>query len=865
MITILAEKPSQGLEYAKAFSYRSNEDTSKGFIEVSDDKIFNGEDCIITWGIGHLIELVEPEHYNEEYATYSMDSLPIVPDKFLYQVSSTKKKQFNLVKQKLWDADTIIWAGDIDREGDYISYLICQEAGVLKTSKTFKRLWINDLTKATVIKGFNNLKSIDDSLIRAKAAQSRAIADWLIGINGSRLVALILNSYRSQLPTDNYLGKVAVGRVMTAAQFLVYNREVEIAEFVPRDYFELEAVFSCRDYTYRGRLIPPQNNKSSRWDGKLYKKEQWEIFKEKFAISDDGKAEVKEISSEVKFRRSPSLFSLGDLLVYIEKNYGIQPDKTKAIVQELYEKDKYTTYPRTPSNHVTKAQFDILENSLAEMSKLLDQNITYEHTNDYDSFFVSDTKAAVHAALTPTENFPTIDEVTSWSQYKQIVYMEILKRTFAMFMPKYSYHETVIFTEYGKGILFRTSGIKPLEQGWKVLWSKSAIKNEGDEEELPQLVVGDVVVGNTEVIKKTTVCPKPFTTGSLLDAMIHIDRLIKNPDDEEVKPLIAMLRQAEGIGTEATRDGIIKKLLDNKLLFLDKKSVRTTPLARYICRLLENEKTFSDAITTAIWERSLNRIESKENTQDSFLHNIYIYLGRLPNPKGTGNLIDNVKNRDRIDGETLIYELNSDLKKEVEESYLGVCPKCGGHIVGFDKKKDKKKLRVFKCINNKAKKSEEGYIHDENSCSFFLNGTILGKTISASQLSSLLTKGETNLIKGFKKKDGTIFNSKVYLVKEIDEYKLSFKPNNNFEKEVIGKCLKCEDGVLHLSDKSLQCSNKGRTCDFYLTFYGTKIEAEDWKKILNHETIEVVTKKGKQSIAISQNRDTFKWEVVRVF
>lgn len=865
MITILAEKPSQALEYAKAFSYRSNEDTSKGFIEVSDDNILNGEDCVITWGIGHLIELVEPEVYKEEYATYSMETLPIVPEKFIYQVSPSKRRQFNLVKQKLWDADTIVWAGDIDREGDYISYLICQEAGVLKTSKTFKRLWVNDLTKATVKKGFNNLKSIDDSMIRASAAQSRAIADWLIGINGSRLVAMILNSYRSKIPTDKYLGKVAVGRVMTAVQFLVYNREIEIVNFVPQDYFELEALFTYQDYVYRGKLIPPQNNKSNKWDGKLYKKEQWNIFKEKFEIVDQGNATVKEVISEVKYRRSPSLFSLGDLLVYIEKNYDIQPDKTKAIVQELYEKDKYTTYPRTPSNHVTKAQFDILENSLRDMAKILDQNVTYTHTEEYDSFFVSDKKAAVHAALTPTEKFPTIDEIELWSKNKQIIYMEILKRTFAMFMPKYSYHETVIFTEYGKGTLFRTSGNKPLEQGWKVLWSKLSSKKDGDEEELPPVTVGNVVNGKTDVVKKTTICPKPFTTGSLLEAMIHVDRLIKNPDDEKMKQMVAILRLAEGIGTEATRDNIIKKLLDNNLLSLEKKVVKTTPLAKYICRLLEKEKTFSDAITTAIWERALNRIESKENTQESFLHNIYIYLGSLPNPNGNGNLIANVNEKAKIDGDKIIEQLNVELSKEEEDSSLGICPKCGGSIIGFDKKKEKGKIRIFKCVNNKAIKTEDGYVHDKNACDFFLNGTILGKTISASQLNLLLAKGETNLIKGFKKKDKTVFNAKLYFGKEDNEYKISFKRFGEEQKKIIGNCLKCESGNLVPTGKSLQCDRKGSGCDFYLSVYGAEVEEDEWVKLLNHETVQVVTKKGKQSVALSQNKDTSKWEVVRVF
>lgn len=856
MITILAEKPSQAEEYAKAFT---NAEKKKGYIEASDKNILNGKTCIITWGFGHLIELIEPEDYDEKYKDYRLSDLPIVPDKFKYRVAKDKKAQFNIVKNKLLAADTIIWAGDIDREGDYIAYLICQEAGIFNTDKTLKRLWVNDLTPKTVIKGLNNLRPIQDSISRAKSAQARAIADWLIGMNGSRLVALILGEHVSRESIRKYLGESAVGRVMTAAQFMVYNREKEIEAFVPQDYFMLEGIFVKDSHEYKGKLIPPQTNPKKKWDGKLANPNHWTAFLTKFSVPKEPIGKIKEVTKEEKYQRSPRLFSLGDLLVYVEKYYDIQPDKAKKIVQELYEKDKYTTYPRTPSNHVTKAQFDILAKDLGPMSKLLNQEEPNKPSG-YDGFFVSDKKAAVHAALTPTELFPTLDEVMSWTKPKQIIYMEILKRTFAMFMPKYAYHETVILTEVAENVVFRTSGQTPLYQGWKVLWQNKQTKPNHEESNLPELIKGEEVQAKTEVVKRTTVCPQPFTTGSLLDTMIHADKLLDS-DVEENQPIIAILRETEGIGTEATRDAIITKLLDKNLLTLEKKHVKTTPLARFICRLLEDEKPFSQVTTTAAWERYLKKIETQEKTQASFLQSMSVYLGKLPNPKGNGNLIQNVIKRSREREDYLFHELLSELEVAKENSFLGECPVC--HQNQVVENKIKGNVSLFQCEGHrKIKDSEGNYVLAKDACPFSVYGMAFQKKISSKQFRKLLEDRETPVIKGLKTKDGSLFES-VLVLKETDgNYSLTIKRHNQQdERDFLGECPVCHTGNIYKTDKSLQCDRKG--CLFFkagLNYLGHDFSNEEWHLLLSGASVPIVTKKhGRQLIVLTQKEDTHGW------
>ncbi|QGX47360.1 topoisomerase I (plasmid) [Streptococcus ruminicola] len=773
MYVILAEKDSQALDYYRSLAnvkqVNEKEAKMKGYLQLRTPDYFGGQTAIITWAKGHLTELKDPGEYDEKWEKWSLDTLPIIPETFEYKTTTSSKsaiKQFKTVKYWLEKADTIVWAGDIDREGSYISYSICLLAGVWgKSDKTFKSLWIDDLAPKVIRKGFKNLQDIDYRYNQALEAQARAYSDWLLGMNGSRLLTLTLQQRLGLPKLDSQRdGKIAVGRIISPTLFFVYQREKEIDSFVPRTYYELVAQFDHENGSYIGKYIPADityskgERKGEKWKGDCDTKEQWEklIQNPKF-IGDTSKGLITTHEVELKESRAPRLMSLSDIQKLMDKRLGMEPVAVLDVIQELYEKDKVVTYPRTSSEHISTERYELLKDSTSQMVNFLGlSDEVLSIPENPDGFFVNNKKAAVHAALTPTEIFPTQEVFNGWSKAKQMIYTEILKRSLAMFLPKYQYEQTTIITSVGAG-RFKTVGKVPKHQGWKILWNTQG-KDKKEEEELIPVHKGDTVIPHLNTVEKQTVKPTPYTLGKLLEAMEYAGRHFK--DDE----LRQIMKETQGLGTEATRAPSIDKLKNYNWITLKKGKVYLTTLGRLICQSIEGEKLLCDAQTTALWEQSLRKISTKENTQERFIGNIKRYLGENnPDNNLFVNLTKWINSTDYGSYNEWLASLRQNQSGEV-----GTCPKCGAPV--------KYLKNVAKCENGLLSKEdrEKGV---EPNCDFFLPLSIAGKKISSKQVESLLAKGKTSLIKGFKKKDKkSTFDAHLILNKD---YSVSFE----FEKQ----------------------------------------------------------------------------------
>lgn len=762
MITILAEKDSQALDYYIGLtddkSITLEQAKRQGFLTVKQSPIFHGETAIVTWAKGHLTELQEPDEYDPNLKVWSLDTLPIIPEKFKYKAKVNKdgkiNRQFNIVSEWLNKANTIIWAGDNDREGSYISYTISMLCGVWKKPNvTFKSLWIDDLSPKVVKKGFSNLKDIELRYNQAIEAQSRAQSDWLLGMNGSRTLALLLQK-KLGLRLGKNQGKIATGRIISPLLFMVYRREMEIANFVPKKYYELEATFEHANGSYIGKYIVPEitmtkgYQKGNKWKGTFDTKEQWNklIANPRF-FEDTSKGNIIDVDTSIKYSRSPALFSLSDLQKFFDKKLNLSPTEVQDICQELYEKDKVTTYPRTSSNHISTERFNTLCKDLNKMSSLL--SVSNELVNipeKSDGFFVNNKKSEVHAALTPTEVFPTGPQFQQWSSSKKAVYIEILKRTLAMFLPKYAYEQTTIITEVTPA-LFKTIGKVPKSPGWKILWKDNDMLFDKDEVEpktLIKVLNGDPVKPILNPIEKNISKPQPYSLGGLIGAMETAGR---DFDDDELRKV---MKETQGLGTEATRAKSIQTIQDYQWIALKKGKVYLTPLGRLICESIQSEKLLSDAETTAVWEQSLRKVGTGEKTQEWFVGNIKKYLG-VDNPNN--NLINNLQTWIMTYDYSKYAEWLNDTSKK-SNGEVGACPKCGGTVIYLTKSANCKNSLLSKEDKERGKHA---------SCDFWLPLSIASKKLSSKQISDLLLKKETKVIKGFKSKQDKAFDAKLKL------------------------------------------------------------------------------------------------------
>ena len=350
-VLILAEKPSQAKAYAEAFQHTNKKE---GYIEVTDHRFFDDKACV-TWGYGHLVELVSPEQYNEAWKQWKLEQLPMFPDHFQFQVSKDKKKQFNIAKKLLNDASEIIVATDCDREGENIARSIISLAGA--ANKPTKRLWINSLEVDEIQKGFQKLRNGNNYLSLYKEAQTRQFSDWLVGMNASRLYTLLLQQRGMQ-------GVFSVGRVQTATLYLLYKRQQEIEEFVSRPYFTFQGEVTINNESFD--VKHKQRFKT--------KKEAQKLLQEKGIVAGVNDGLIQALTKELKKEKSPKLHSLSSLQSTANKKWKYSPSEVLKVAQGLYEK-KVLSYPRTDSHYVTDSEFNYIKDNLTNYQKCLNVNM----------------------------------------------------------------------------------------------------------------------------------------------------------------------------------------------------------------------------------------------------------------------------------------------------------------------------------------------------------------------------------------------------------------------------------------------------------------------------------------------------------
>lgn len=644
---ILAEKPSQALAYASAFSSYTKED---GFFRVKDT-IFQDE-TFITFGFGHLVELDSPDKYKEEWKKWSLESLPIFPEQYQFSVPEDKQKQFEIVSTLLQQATTIIVATDSDREGENIAWSIIHHAKAYTSDKVYKRLWINSLEKEAIRDGFMHLKEGKDYLPYYEEAQTRQISDWLVGMNASPLYSLLLQE-------KGVNGTFSLGRVQTPTLYMIYQRQLQIDQFQKEPFFELEGNVLHPEQPFTVTLEPSQRFKA--------KEEVFSFTKEKNVVVGEQEATIQSVDKEQKRSVSPALFSLSRLQAKANKQFKASANDTLKAVQKLYEA-KLLTYPRTDTPYITENEFSYLKSHVEKYCSFLSIDLPLTQLEPRKRY-VNNKKVQEHHAIILTKQVPTNEQFQSLSSLEQKIYLLVARTTVAMFLPDYEYEETIVKVSVGE-LLFQAKGQVPTVQGWKELFQnkKEATKTEAKEDtenqtKLPKISSNETVTLSIGIVEKETTPPKPYTEGTLITAMKTAGKTVDDENEQEI------LKEVEGIGTEATRASIIEALKNKKYIELQKNNLLMTAKGNVLCQAVSGEKLFTSAEMTAKWEEQLKRIGQREGTQEHFLTNIKKFLVHL---------IEEVPSFVSELDLTSYQEARSEERKAMS---VGSCPKCEGVLL----------------------------------------------------------------------------------------------------------------------------------------------------------------------------------------
>lgn len=718
---ILAEKPSQAKEYAKALKSASQKN---GYYQVYDP-LFTDE-TYITYGFGHLVELVPPAYYDSKWKKWSLHSLPIFPNTYTYQVPPDKKKQFAIVSKLLKNAQTIIIATDCDREGENIAWSIIEHANAYSDTKTFKRLWINSLEKEAILEGFNHLQ--DGIAYRSlyKEAQTRQISDWLIGMNGSPLYTLCLQ----QKGID---GTFSLGRVQTPTLYMIYKRQQEIERFVKTPFFEIGADIKTEDGDFKAFLSPAQKF-STTTDLISY-------LTSKGGILGRQDGQISDIKKTYKKTSSPRLFSLSSLQARINQLYKASPAETLKAVQSLYEA-KLLTYPRTDSVYITTNEFNYLKHHLTDCQHFLNCSIVPTQLAPRKRY-VSNQDVKEHHAIIPTKKIISLDRFNRLDSLQQHIYLLILKTTFAMFLPDYSFEETIIETNV-HSLFFKAKGHIPKVIGWKALFEKEEqllVK----ETILPVVTLDQKVTVELTAVEKETQPPKDYTEGTLITMMKTAGKLV---DNEEAQQL---LKEIEGIGTEATRANIIETLKKKEYIVIKKNKVSVTDKGKILCQAIEAEPLLASAEMTAKWETYLKKIGSNQGgSQEAFIANIQKFIQHLlvTVPPNIAKLT--FKPHQQTNAPRTNYQhttpVNNKNKKKVthptkpsSSKSLGYCPKCQHEVI--------LKQEFYGCLNYP-------------NCRYTLPTHYRNKKLTKANVQAFLKRKET-VITGIKTKDKTTYHARV--------------------------------------------------------------------------------------------------------
>lgn len=657
MRLFIAEKPSLGRAIAETIGTKKSH---KGYIECN-----NGD--IVTWCIGHLLEQAEPEHYDEALKSWSLDTLPIIPKEWVYVAKKETQDQLNVVLELIGKSDIIVNAGDPDREGAYLVNEVLEFANISQEKwDKAERVLINDLNQKAIENALESIEPNSKHLAMSDAAKCRSRADWLIGMNISRICTILGKR-------QGHPNVFSFGRVQTPTCQLVVKRDLEIANFKPVPFFDVELHCEQDGIAFKAKWqIPDSINEDKRCLDKATAQ----------AVIDSIGTQATVISFDTKRAKSqpPLPFSLKTLQEAMSSQYGYGAKETLDIAQSLYEKHKIVSYPRTDQQYLTTIKRDEIELILANLEGVNNKELAAWAT-EADTSLVSpcwnDKKleGKAHTAIIPTTRAPDLEALDD----KELnVFHAIACRYLAQFFPVAEDDQTVIELKAGAHN-FKTTGTVEVVKGWRVVLGKD---KEKEEQSLPALTQDQAIaVLKAELLEKKTTPPKPFTEGTLLTAMCNIAKEVTDPT------LKAKLKETAGLGTEATRAGMIETLKERGYLETKGKSIVSTPLGQMLILGLPNK--LRDPAMTAIWEQQLDVVENGECSLEKFMSVI---------EKTVKTYVDDFKSG------KLIFKL--------PESTLPKCPKkdCAGFAIEYDGKKGK----AFKCSLCEARfKSDKGKVGKE--------------------------------------------------------------------------------------------------------------------------------------------------------
>lgn len=600
MKLFLCEKPSQGRDIARILQATKGDKTYK---MTADGHVY------VTWAIGHLVEQCSPEMYNEEWKFWTLENLPILPSRCVsgrWQVAPKEetKKQYNVVMQLIKKAQHVVIATDIDREGETIARELLELANF---KGQVSRLWLSALDDTSIRKGLANLKRGEETLPLYYAGLARSRADWLVGMNFSRLFTLLAQQ-------KGFQGVMSVGRVQSPTLALVVNRDNEIKNFTPKNHYKLVGMFSSNDGQFTAGLVMPKEIINE--DGLCLEKQALVTIASR--VQQQNTATVIGIEKKRKKENPPLVFNLSTLQADCNRLFGFGAQHVLDIAQSLYEKHKATTYPRSDCPYLPIEQFSEVPKIVAAL--LASDTILHPLQNvlnlQQKSRVWDNSKITAHHGIIPT--IKQID-ISLMTKEEFQVYDLIRRHYLAQFLPFCEVDQTDIILRAGN-YTFATKGKVTINPGWKILLSRK--ENNEDEATLPKVVMNEQVVINSLDIKQLTTTPPPhFTEGTLLTAMVNAGRFVK---DERLKK---QLKETEGLGTEATRANLIQNLFDKKFIKKQGKSIIATPEGHTLIANLP--LVLKDPATTALWEQALNQIAEGNLTLQDFMRKQEEFISML--------------------------------------------------------------------------------------------------------------------------------------------------------------------------------------------------------------------------------------------
>ncbi len=584
-ILVLAEKPSVGKELARVLGCKKN---CGGYIE--------GEKYIVTWALGHLVTLAEPESYGEQYKTWSMQTLPMLPQKMILKVIPQTAKQFHVVKKLLLNKEisSLIIATDAGREGELVARWIIEKVGF---HKPIKRLWISSQTDKAIKEGFSKLQDGKNYLPLYRCAQARAEADWLVGLNVTRAL------------TCKYNAQLSAGRVQTPTLAMLVAREEEIKKFVPKDYYIIKADLG-------GFFVTYQDHKNQT---NIFEKQKAQNIAEKIK---EQQFVVKQISVSKASTPPPMLYDLTQLQRDANQLYDMSPKETLNVMQNLYEKHKALTYPRTDSRYLTEDIVGTLTDRLKAVAKGEFAPFVAEIIKQKRSIAkscINNSKVSDHHAIIHTEQSVSMTAMTT---AEKRIYMLVVKRFLTCFYPNFIFEKRKAEFEC-KAERFVAFGNVTLQKGWKAVTTNVA--QEEQEQNLPAFEKGDTFVCNMVQLKQMkTTPPARYTEATLLSAMENPSKFLQ---DKNMKGYIE-----GGLGTPATRADIIEKLFS--AFYIEKRGSYIYPTSKGIQLINLAPSDLREPLLTAKWEKELESISKAKAEKRKFIEEIKKY---------TVSLVENVK------------------------------------------------------------------------------------------------------------------------------------------------------------------------------------------------------------------------------